>query len=134
MTSPMSPFGWCEERVPMWCEATTRSRLKRLAALGLACTLVCGASAAGAQPAPAERVVVQYTTPTNPAHQRFHDMIKDNRGLERVRDVLLPVRWPRPLRIELKSCDEANAWYEDGAVTVCYEYLDQMWTSANASG
>jgi hypothetical protein len=44
------------------------------------------------------------------------------------------VRWPRTLRLELKGCDgEANAWYGDAAVTVCYEYLDDMWNSANSA-
>ena len=27
----------------------------------------------------------------------------------------------------------SNAWYEDAVVTVCYEYLDELWKSANSS-
>jgi hypothetical protein len=38
------------------------------------------------------------------------------------------------LKLEVKGCDgESNAWYEDGVVTVCYEYLVDMWRSANSS-
>jgi Putative metallopeptidase len=50
-----------------------------------------------------------------------------------VRELLVAVRWPRTLRLELKSCDESNAWYEDAVISVCYEYLDDMWRSANSS-
>src|SRR5262249_50163610 len=89
-----------------------------LAALG--CAVL--ASAAGAQPAPADGVVIEYGPPANPAHKPIHDLVKDNQGLERVREVLLPIRWPRTLRLQLKGCDgEANAWYEESTVTVCYE-------------
>jgi Putative metallopeptidase len=90
------------------------------------------ASAAGAQPSPADRVVVDYVQPANPAHKRLHDLVKDNQGLERIREILLPIRWPRQLRLELKGCDgEVNAWYEESTVTVCYEFLQELWKKAN---
>jgi hypothetical protein len=89
---------------------------------------------AGGQPAPAERIAIDYVAPANPEHKPLHDLLKDNQALERVREVLLPVRWPRTLRLELRGCaGESNAWYEDAVVTVCYEYLDDMWRSANSS-
>jgi Putative metallopeptidase len=96
--------------------------------------LLFAAPLAWAQQAPAERITVEYAPPDDARHKPLHDLIKDNQGLERVREVLQPVRWPRTLRLTLKSCDgEANAWYEDGAVTICYEYLDDMWDGANSS-
>jgi hypothetical protein len=91
------------------------------------------ASPAGAQPAKAERIVIEYVEPTNSAHKPLFDLLKENHALERVKELLTPVRWPRPLRLELKGCDgESNAWYADAVVTVCYEYLDDMWRSANS--
>lgn len=88
---------------------------------------------AQAQPAPEERIVIAYEEPTDPAHRQFRDRLKTNRALERVRNVLLPLRWPRPLRLELKSCDGvSNAFYEDAVVTVCYEYVAETWRNANA--
>jgi hypothetical protein len=99
------------------------------------CALLCTAPAINPQPAKAERIVIEYVIPINPAHKPLYDLVKDNQGLERVRELLVPVRWPRTLRLELRGCDgESNAWYEDAVVTVCYEYLEDMWRSANSSG
>ena len=96
--------------------------------------LVVAASAAGAQPARAKRLLIDYVLPTNPEHKPLYDLLREQRALERVQALLAPIRWPRTLRLELKGCDgESNAWYEDGLVTVCYEYLDDMWRSANSS-
>jgi hypothetical protein len=121
---------------PRPCESLP-PRAKRRLRIGLAvalCAVLCGPPRTVAQPAPAERVVIAYGIPANPAHKPFHDLIKSNQGLERVREVLFRIRWPRTLKLELKSCaGEVNAWYEDGAVTVCYEYLEDMWTSANSA-
>jgi hypothetical protein len=100
----------------------------------LACSLLFTPSAAGAQPARADRVATEYLAPTNPAHQQFHDILKQNQVLERVRDLLSAIRWPRTLKLVLKGCDgDANAWYEDGEITVCYDYLEDMWRKSNAS-
>lgn len=94
------------------------------------------APSANAEEAPLrpERVTIEYVEPTNPDHRPLRDFLKSNQALERVRGLLVVVRWPRPLRLELKGCDgEPNAWYADAVVTVCYEYLDDMWASANSS-
>jgi hypothetical protein len=100
----------------------------------LVCALLIGASELAAQPARSERVAVEYARPADPVHEPLYDMLKEHRALERVRELLLPIRWPRTLRLELKSCEgESNAWYENAVVTICYEYLDDMWRSANSS-
>jgi hypothetical protein len=40
-------------------------------------------------------------------------------------------RLPRRLLLKTEGCDgEVNAWYDDGVITVCYEYLDWVWQSA----
>jgi putative metallopeptidase DUF4344 len=99
-----------------------------------ACALLLAMPTAGAQPARADRVTIEYAAPTNPAHQQFHDVLKQNQALERVRDLLAAIRWPRTLRLVLKGCDgDANAWYEDAEITICYDYLDDMWKKASAS-
>jgi Putative metallopeptidase len=100
----------------------------------LACSVLSLATAAGAQPARADRVAIEYALPTNPAHKQFYDVLKERQVLEHVRDILAGIRWPRTLRLVLKGCDgDANAWYEDGEVTVCYDYLEDMWRKASAS-
>jgi hypothetical protein len=113
--------------------------MKRISAARLAgafAAILAAAIAGRAQTVPprAERIAIEYVEPSDPAHRPLRDLLKDNQALERVREVLVAVRWPRTLRLELKGCDgEANAWYGDAAVTVCYEYLDDMWNSANSA-
>jgi hypothetical protein len=114
-----------------------RSRVAMLPAafVGFVVAFFFVSSAAEAQTARAKRVLITYVLPTNPEHKPLYDLLKEQRALERVQTLLAPIRWPRTLRLELKGCDgESNAWYEDGVVTVCYEYLDDMWRSANSSG
>jgi hypothetical protein len=92
------------------------------------------APSAGAQPARTDRVAIEYVLPTNPAHKQFYDVLKEHQALERVRDLLAAIRWPRTLRLVLKGCDgDVNAWYEEAEVTVCYDYLEDMWRKASAS-
>jgi hypothetical protein len=80
------------------------------------------------------QITIEYLEPTKPEHRSFRDLLKDNHVLERVRDILAGVRWPRPLRLELKGCEGvSNAWYDDAVITVCYEYLDDIWRAANSS-
>ena len=50
---------------------------------------------------------------------------------KKLRDLLVPFRLPRRLFLKAEGCDgEVNAWYDDGAITVCYEFLDWVWQSA----
>jgi len=107
--------------------------MKLQAGLAAFCAVLCGAPVASSQPAPAERIIIQYVEPTNPAHKALYEVAKDKQVLERVRELLVPVRWPRTLQLVLKGCDgESNAFYEDAVVTVCYEFLDDIWNAANS--
>jgi hypothetical protein len=66
-----------------------------------------------------------YVPPTDPAHAQLHQRLKEVRALERLAQILSPLRLPRRLTLKVAGCDgEVNAYYEDDAVTVCYEYLD----------
>ena len=41
------------------------------------------------------------------------------------------MRLPRALLLKVEGCDgESNAWYENDAVTVCYEYLADVLRNA----
>ena len=36
--------------------------------------------------------------------------------------------FPKELRISLAGCDgEADAFYEDASITICYEYINELW-------
>jgi Putative metallopeptidase len=101
------------------------------ALIPFSCAVLCGMVTA--IPAKAERIVVEYVKPVDAAHNPLFDLLKEHQALERVRELLVPIRWPRTLRLELRGCDgESNAWYEDATVTVCYEYLEDVWLSADS--
>jgi hypothetical protein len=108
--------------------------MKTKIALGaLACALLLALPQSSAQMGKRERISVSYVAPVNKAHQPILDMLKEHQALEKIREILAPIRWPRTLKLEVSSCDgEANAWYEDAVVTVCYEYLEEMWKTANS--
>ena len=41
--------------------------------------------------------------------------------------LLAPIRLPRPLLLKLDGCDgDANAWYDEGEIVVCYEYVAEI--------
>lgn len=106
-------------------------------AIGLAASIIlavlCLAAPAAAQ-AQVQRVIIEYVAPAHPGHKPIYDLLKQNRMLELVQGLLAPVRWPQPLSLELKGCDGvSNAWYQDATITVCYEFVEDIWKSANSS-
>ena len=84
--------------------------------------------------APAEAGTIQhfdYAPPKNPAHQTLYELLKEYRALEKLQELLSRFRLPRLLTLKLEGCDgESNAWYDDDTVTVCYEYIDEVWRNA----
>ena len=90
------------------------------------------AAPASAVLARTDRIDIEYAAPKSPEHRQVHDLIKNARTLERVRQLLSPLRLPRRLLIKTEGCDGvSNAWYDGEAVTVCYEYLDDIWKNAS---
>jgi hypothetical protein len=77
------------------------------------------------------RVDVEYVPPKSSAHEALYKLVQERRLLEKIRDLLAPIRLPRRLLLKTVGCDgTVNAWYDDGVITVCYEYLDWVWQSA----
>jgi hypothetical protein len=98
--------------------------------------MVTTAQAAAAR---ASRVSVSYVPPKNPAHQPIYEQLKQLHFLEKLQQFLTPFRLPRALLVKVEGCDgDANAFYEYSVITVCYEYIDQLWktvpTEATATG
>jgi hypothetical protein len=74
-----------------------------------------------------DRIQISYVPPKNPAHAAVFRLLQERQVLEKLKTFLKPLRLPRVLRLQVEGCDgESNAWYEDDAVTVCYEYLDDI--------
>jgi hypothetical protein len=73
------------------------------------------------------RVSVRYVPPKNPTHQGIYTDLKQRGALEKLQKLLSPVRLPRKVRISLDECDgEADAFYEDDEITICYEYIAEL--------
>lgn len=103
--------------------------------LVLWCALMAGASMPTAQEMRAKQVDIQYVEPKNAKLRPVYEEIRKTHALERVQNLLAPFRLPRRLLIKTEDCDGvSNAWYEDDAVTICYEFLDDIWKNAPADG
>ena len=76
----------------------------------------------------ANRISIRYVPPKNPIHQKIYMDLKQREALERLQEFLSPIRLPEKLRISLAGCDgEPDAFYEDAAITICYEYINELW-------
>ena len=103
--------------------------MKTIPAMLLACAVLLVELAATAQAAPARanRISVSYEPPKDPTHQAIYQRLRAVGFLEKLKDFLSPFRLPRTLRIKTAGCDgDANAWYDDDAITICYEYIDEI--------
>jgi Putative metallopeptidase len=50
--------------------------------------------------------------------------------LEKIQELLGPFRLPRRVLMKVEGCDGvANAFFNEEGVTVCYEYLDEVWAN-----
>ena len=94
----------------------------------LAPDIAAVAQAGAAKP---NRIKIDYVAPKNPAHQVIYRKLKEIRALENLREFLSAFRLPRTLLVKTEGCDgESNAWYEDGAITICYECIEEIWRTA----
>jgi hypothetical protein len=110
----------------IWSAVLAAGRIGILAAI---CIGVAPSAIAKQPVLKANRIAISYVPPTNPAHQRIYELMKERRILERFKEYLSPLRLPRTLLLKTAGCDgESNAWYEesDHTVTVCYEYIDEV--------
>jgi hypothetical protein len=95
--------------------------------IGAALTIVAHTPvmAADAQP---NRIRIEYVPPTNPAHQPLYELLKQHRTLEKLQEVFSPLRLPVDLTLRTTGCNGiSNAWYHRPDVSVCYEYLNEIY-------
>lgn len=80
-----------------------------------------------AKPKP-DRIRIQYVPPKEPEHQVIYEDMQERLALERIQEFLSPYLLPKTLKLELAGCDgEADAFYGDEVITICYEYLQYLW-------
>jgi len=79
-------------------------------------------------PEKTDRVVVSYEVPTTPAHRQIYDLLKKRRALEKLKHLLSPFRLRWPLYLSLTECGgETDAYYGSDKISICYEYIEQLW-------
>lgn len=73
------------------------------------------------------RIAIDYVAPKDPEHRLINERLKEVRFLERLKEFLSPFRLPATLLVKFEGCDgEANAWYEEQTITICYEYVAEI--------
>ena len=93
-------------------------------------SVLIAATASFAEDRP-DQIVIRYAPVTEPQLQPIARYVKEAHALEKAQTLLKPLRLPRPLEIEMRGCQgEINSWYEDDVVTICYEFLDDIWKHA----
>ncbi len=91
-----------------------------------------------AQPTPAaadeakpNRIQIEYVAPRNPDHQELYEFLRQRRALEKLQEIFSPVRLPGDLTLRMLGCDGvSNAWYQQSVVSVCYEYIREIYQFA----
>jgi hypothetical protein len=74
------------------------------------------------------RVDVSYLAPKSATHQALYRLLKERQALEKIRDLLTPLRLPHRVLLQTRGCDGmSNAMSNADSVIVCYEFLDDIW-------
>ena len=86
-------------------------------------------------PAKSNRITVTYELPENQEYLHIYSLFKEERHLlENLQELLSPILLPWTLELRLAECDgEADAMYGDDTITICYEYIDELWDAMPAS-
>jgi len=68
-----------------------------------------------------------YVEPKDAAFQPVYQRLKKRQVLEQLQLFLAPLRLPRKLQVKIDQCGAPVSDYKPGgAVTICYEYIDQI--------
>jgi hypothetical protein len=77
-----------------------------------------------------DRVSIAYIPPDDAQYQEVYDLLRGHRVLEKVQEILSPLRSPEELTIKTTECKEVNSWYKrenfKPTVTICYEFLKRI--------
>jgi hypothetical protein len=106
-----------------------------LAAAGLLVALPVAATrdAPAAPKAKSNSIDIDYVEPKSAANQAVYKLVKEHQGLEKIRELLSPLRLPHRLLLQTRDCDGmSNAMSNEDNVIVCYEYLNDIWKNAPA--
>ena len=92
-----------------------------------AALLVCLSAMAAFADAQTNRVNVSLTPPKDAEHQYIYEELQKRDVAGRLQKFLSPFRLPRTLNYTVAECaGEADASYDEDNITMCYEYIDDM--------
>jgi hypothetical protein len=102
------------------------------AAIGLvtASSVYARVQPSAVQPDQPNRIVIEYIRPQNADLQGLYDALKSYGALERIQNILSPMRLSEQLVVRTMECGKVNSWYrrEESVptVTLCYELFKQV--------
>jgi hypothetical protein len=73
-----------------------------------------------------QRIKIDVYPPKNPEQQQVYDLVKQHQWFEKAQEFFGIFKLPQDITIFARSCGMSNAWYVQGTVTICYEYLDDI--------
>ncbi|MFL6796591.1 MAG: DUF4344 domain-containing metallopeptidase [Xanthobacteraceae bacterium] len=77
------------------------------------------------------RIDIAYVPPELPGNEAVYKLLRQHQVLEKLRDLLSPLRLPHRLLLQVRDCDGiSNAWSNEESVTVCYEYVNEILNNA----
>ena len=80
------------------------------------------------------RIDIVYGDPKSAEYQPVYKLLKEHQALEKISAILRPLRLTHRLLLQTRACDGvSNAWSDEDSVTVCYEYIDDIWKNAPAA-
>src|SRR5262245_23999552 len=107
--------------------ATFFGSVSRLVVAVFICLPMIWQTPAGAAAKQSNRIRIEYFAPTNPALQPVYELMKQRHSLEKLQEVFSPFQFPIELTIRTGDCQGvSNAWYERPAITICYEYVNEI--------
>jgi Putative metallopeptidase len=94
--------------------------------------IVMAQTPTAAADAQTNRIRIEYYPPNNPALQPVYQLVKERRVLEKLQQIFSPFVLPIDLTFKTGDCGGvSNAWYDRPAVSICYEYLNEIYQSVS---
>jgi hypothetical protein len=89
---------------------------------------------AGTAPRPQpNRIDINYVEAKSADHLPLYRLLKERQTLEKIRDLLSPLRLPHRLLLETRECGFPNALSNEDSVIVCYEFIEEIRKNAAES-
>ena len=76
------------------------------------------------------RIHVEHEQPRSAELQPFYELMMRRHPLHQIQEIFSPLRLSLELTVRIKECGISNAWYQRPTITLCYEYLRDLYQTA----